>query len=90
MVPSSPLGPVSLIQVASSPSPPKPQTQEAPSPPQPAPQPQEAPGDVSEQIADPVDLGTSSTTPLEQIITIPPQGKVLIIELLPMNLFYRP
>jgi len=84
--PSSPPHPVSLIQIVSSPSPSEPQTQEVPSPPRSVPQPQEAPTDVSEQIANLVDLGTSSVAPPEQTITIPPQGKVLITELLPMNL----
>jgi len=55
-------------------------------PPRSVPQSQEAPTDVSEQIADSVDLGTSSVAPPEQTISIPPQGKVLITELLPMNL----
>jgi len=44
--------------------------------------------DVSEQIADLADLGTSSAAPSEQTITIPPQGKVLITKLLPMNLSF--
>jgi len=78
---------VSPIQIASSPSPSEPQTQEVPSPPRLVPQPQEAPADVSEQIADPVDLGTSSVVPPEQTITINPQGKVPITESLLMNLF---
>ena len=78
IAPSSPPRPLSPIQVASSPSPSEPQTQEVPSPPRPIPQPQEAPPDVLEQIADPVDLGTSSAVPPEQTITIPPQGKVPI------------
>jgi len=60
--------------------------QEVPSLPRPVPQPQEAPADVSEQVAD---LGTSSVVPPEQRTTIPPQGKVLITELLPMNLSYK-
>jgi len=64
-------------------------TKEATSPHQPAPQPQETPTDVSKQIADPADLGTSSAVSSEQIITILPQGKVLTIELLPMNLFHK-
>ena len=80
---------MSPIQVASSHSPLETQTQEATSPRQPAPQPQEAPADVSKQIVDPADLGTSSAVPSEQIITMPPQGKVLTIELLPMDLFHR-
>ena len=41
------------------------QMQEVPSPPRPVPQPQETPADVSEQIADPADLGTSSVVPPE-------------------------
>jgi len=77
---------VSPIQVASSPSSPETQTQQVSSPPRPAPQPQEAPADVSEQIADPADRSTSSVVPPEQTSTAPPQGKVLIIELSPMDL----
>jgi hypothetical protein len=42
---------------------------------------------VSEQITDPVDLGTSSAIPLEQTVAIPPQGKVPITESLPMISF---
>jgi len=86
VAPSSPPRPVSPIQVASSPSPPEVQTQEVPSLPRPAPQPQEVPANVSEQIADPADLGTSSAVPPERTITVLPQGKVLITKLLPMNL----
>jgi hypothetical protein len=67
-----------------SPSSPEAQTQEVPSPPRQVPQ-QEAPADVSEQVADPADLDTSSAILPEQSITIPPQGKVSIIELSPMN-----
>jgi hypothetical protein len=73
--PSSPPLLVSPIHVESSPSSPEAQTQEVPSPPQQVSQ-QEAPADVSEQVADPADLGTSSAIPPEQPITIPPQGKV--------------
>ena len=72
----------------SSPSSPEIQTQQVPSPPRPSPQPQETPSDVPEQIAKPADLGTSSTFPLEQISTAPPQGKVLIIELSSMNFIF--
>jgi len=82
--PSSPPRPVSPIHVESSPSSPEAQTQEVPSPPRHVLQ-QEAPANVSEQVADPADLGTSSATLPEQKITIPPQGKVSIIELSPMN-----
>jgi len=41
--------------------------------------------DVSEQVTDPVDVGTSSAVPPEQTIIISPQGKVPIIKLLPMD-----
>jgi len=41
------------------------------------------PADVSGQITDPVDLGTSSVVPPEQTIVIPPQGKIPIIASLP-------
>jgi hypothetical protein len=49
---------------------------------------QEAPANVSEQVANPADMGTSSAIPPEQSVTIPPQGKVLIIELSPMNFIF--
>jgi hypothetical protein len=39
---------------------------------------------VSGQTTDPVDLVTSSVVSNEQTIAIPPQGKVPIIESLPM------
>jgi hypothetical protein len=41
---------------------------------------------VPEQIADPANLSISSVVPLEQTSTAPPQGKVLIIALSPMDL----
>ena len=56
----------------------EPETQEVPSPPQ------AGPPDVSGQTTDPVDLVTSSVVSNEQTIAIPPQGKVPIIESLPM------
>ena len=56
------------------------------SPPHPAPQTQADLTDVSEEVTDPVDLGTSSIVPPEQTIIISPQGKVPIIKLLPMAL----
>jgi len=74
--------------VESSPSSPETQTQQVPSPPRPAPQPQEAPANVSEQITDPADLSTPWVVPPEQTSTAPPQGKVLIIELSPMNFIF--
>ena len=46
--------------------------QEVPFPPQSAPQTQAGPTDVSKQMTDPVDLGTSSVVPPEQPVTIPP------------------
>jgi hypothetical protein len=45
------------------------------------------PADVSEQITDLVDLGTSSAVLPKQIVAIPPQGKVLTAESLPMTSF---
>jgi hypothetical protein len=48
---------------------------------------QAGPVDMSEQITDPIDLGTSSVILPEQTVTIPPQGKAPITESLPMNLF---
>jgi len=74
--------------VESSPSSLEIQTQQVPSPPRPVPQPQEAPTDASEQIADLVDLSISSIIPPEQTSTTPAQGKVLIIELSPMNFIF--
>jgi len=72
--------------VESSLSSPEIQTQQVPSPPRSAPQPQEVPADVSYETADPADLSVSSVVPQEQTRTVPPQGKVLIITLLPMIL----
>jgi len=57
------------------------------SPPHLAPQTQADPADVSEHITDPIDLGTSSAVPPKQTVAIPPQGKVPIIESLPMISF---
>ena len=82
--PSPPPHPVSPVHVESSPSSPEAQRQEVPSPPQQVLQ-QEAPANVFEQVADPANLSMSSVIPPEQSITIPPQGKVSIIELSPMN-----
>ena len=79
---------MSSIHVESSPSSPEAHTQEVPSPPQQVLQ-QEAPTDVPEQVADLADLSTSSAIPQEQTSTINPQGKVLITELLPMDLFLQ-
>jgi hypothetical protein len=77
---------VSPIHVESSPSSPEIHTQQVSSPPQPAPQPQEAPAEVHEQTIDTVDLIISSVVPPEQTSIAPPQGKVLTIELSPMDL----
>ena len=77
--------PASPIHVESSPSSPEIQIQQVSSPPRLAPQPQEALADVPEQIVDTADLSISSVVPLEQTSTAPPQGKVLIISLSPMN-----
>ena len=79
---------MSPIHVESSPSSPEIQTQQVPSPPQPASQPQQAPADVPERIADAVDLSIASVVPPEQTSTTPPQGKVPIIELSPMNFLF--
>jgi hypothetical protein len=43
------------------------------------------PADVSEQITNLSDLGTSSAVPPKQIVAIPPQGKVPITKSLPMT-----
>jgi len=51
------------------------------------PQRQVDPANVSEQITDPVDLGTSSAVPPVQTVAIPPQGKVPITKSLPMHSF---
>jgi len=74
--------------VESSPSSPEIQTQQVPSPPRPTPQPQEAPADVFKQTANPADLIISSVVPPKQTSTAPPQGKVLIITLLPMTFIF--
>jgi len=79
---------VLLIHVESSPSSLEIQTQQVSSPPRSAPQPQEAPADVFEQTADPADLSVSSVVCPEQTSNVPPQGKVLIITLLPMTLIF--
>jgi hypothetical protein len=51
------------------------------------PQTQTDPANVSEQVTDPVDLGTSSAIIPEQTVVIPPQGKVPITKSLPMTSF---
>ena len=61
----------------SSPSSSEAQTQEVSSPPRQVLQQQEALADISEQVADPADLSTSSVVLPEQTSTAPPQGKVL-------------
>jgi len=86
IAPSPPPHPASPIDVESSPSSLEIQTQQVPSPPRSAPQPQEAAVDVPEQTADPADLSISSVVPPTQTSTALPQGKVLTIELSPMDL----
>jgi len=88
--PSSPL-PVSPIHVESSPSSLEVQTQQAPSPPQPqeAPQSEEISTDVHEQTVDPVGLIIASVVSSIQTSTAPPQGKVLFVKLLPMDLSFH-
>ena len=76
--PSSPPHPAPWIQA------------DLPSPPHPAPQTQVDLANVSEQVIDLVDLGTSSAVPPEETIVIPPQGKILIIKSLQMALLQRP
>jgi len=83
---ATPPRPASLIQVAPLPPQSEPQAQEVPSPPRSIPQPQETLTDVSGQITDPNDLGTSSVILPDQTVTVPPQRKVPITESLPMNL----
>jgi len=51
------------------------------------PQMQTDPADVSEQITDLADLGTSSAILPKQTVAIPPQGKVPIKKSLPMTSF---
>ena len=88
-VPSPP--PQSPIHVESTPSSPEAQTQQAPSPPQPqeAPQPEETLADVHEQTADPVGSIIVSVVSSIQTSTAPPQGKVLFIKSLPMDLSFH-
>ena len=83
--------PRSPIHVESSPSSPEVQTRQAPSPPQPqeAPQPKEISTDVIEQTADPVSSIISLVVSSIQTSTAPPQGKVLSIKLLPMDLSFQ-
>ena len=88
--PSSPPS-VSPIHVESSRSSPEAQTQQAPSPPQPqeAPHPEEASADVLEQTTDPVGSIISSVVSSIQTSTAPPQGKVLSMKSLPMDLSFQ-
>ena len=87
--PSSP--PVSPIHVESSPSSPELQTQQAPSPPQPqeAPHPEETSADVREQTADPVGSIIALVVSSIQISTASPQGKVLSMKSLLMDLSFQ-
>jgi len=87
--PPPPLG--SPIHVESSPSSPEVQTQQAPSPPQPqeAPQPEEISADVHEQTADPVGSIIASVVSSIQTSTAPPQGKVLSMKSLLMDLSFH-
>ena len=90
--PPPPPPPGSPIHVESSPSSPETQTQQAPSPPQPqeeAPQPEEISTDVHEQTADPVGSIIASVVYSIQTSTAPPQGKVLSMKSLPMDLSFR-
>jgi len=84
--------PGSPIHVESSPSSPEVQTQQAPSPPQPqeAPQPEETSADVHEQTADLVGSIIASVVSSIQISTAPPQGKILSMKSLPMDLSFQP
>ena len=77
----------------SSPSSPEAQTQQAPSPPQPQEepypeehQPEETSTDVLEQTADPASLIIASVVSSIQTSTATPQGNILSIKLLLMNL----
>jgi len=96
-----PLPPRSPIPVESSPSSLETQIQQVPSPTQPQeepqleelqpeePQPEEISADVHEQTTDPASLIIASVVSSIQTSTAPPQGKVLSMKLLPMNLFSR-
>ena len=88
-LPPPPLG--SPIHVESSPSSPKVQTQQAPSPPQrlEAPQPEEISADVLEQTTDLVGPIIASVISSIQTSIAPPQGKVLSMKLLSMDLFFH-
>ena len=87
--PPPPLG--SPIHVESSPSLPAAQTQQVPSPPQPQeePQPKETSTDVHEQTADLVGSIIALLVSSIQTSIAPPQGKVLSVKLLPMDLFFH-
>jgi hypothetical protein len=93
--------PRSPIPVESSPSSPEAQTHQVPSPtkpqeePQPEelqleePQPEDISTDVHEQTADPVSSIIASVVSSIQTSVAPPQGKVLSMKLLPMDLFFH-
>jgi len=79
--------------VESSPSSPEAQTQQAPHPPEPQEEPQpeelqpeEISADVHEQTTDPASLIIASVVSSIQTSTAPPQGNILSMKLLPMNL----
>jgi len=77
------------------------QIQQAPSPPQPQeepqteelhleqPQPEETSADVHEQTADPASLIIASVVSSIQTSTAPPQGKVMSMKSLPIDLFFH-
>ena len=79
------------IHVESSPSSPDIQTHQALSPPQPqvVPQPEETSADVHEQTTDPVGSIKASVVSSIQIGTASPQGKVLSMKSLPMDLSFQ-
>jgi len=83
--------PGSPIYVESSPSSPDIQTHQAPSPPQPqeVPQQEETSADVHEQTADPVGSIIASVVSSIQISIASPQGKVLSMKSLPMDLSFQ-
>jgi len=93
--------PRSLIPIEASPSSPEAQTQQAPSPPHPQiepqpeepqpeePQPEEISADVHEQTTDPASLIIASVVSSIQTSTAPPQGNVLSMKLLPIDLFFH-
>ena len=89
IAPPPPLG--SPIHVESSPSSLEAQTQQTPSPPQPqeAPQPEETSADVHEQTADPVGLIIASVVSSIRTSTASPQGNVLSMKSLPMDLSFH-